>query len=76
MARTTQVNFKECKITARAKTPDGKRCQKTFSATVNPFNKNDDGTVKTERDVYDELIRRGEAWKLQIEQPDTEEDED
>jgi hypothetical protein len=34
----------------------------TLSQTVNPFNKNPDGTVKTEEQIWTELRAQAEAW--------------
>lgn len=42
----------------------GKRRQKTkkFSQTINPFNRNDDGTVKTEKQIMSELVKMRNDW--------------
>jgi hypothetical protein len=44
------------------------RRQKTIQHTVNPFNKNADGTVKTWAEVERDVINEGKAW---IAQPET-----
>lgn len=43
----------------------GKKCSlsKTFYQTINPFNKNSDGQVKTSREISDELDNEVKAWK-------------
>lgn len=43
------------------------RRQRTFSQTLNPFNKNTDGSVKTVPDIYRELSAKAEAWKAEPE---------
>jgi hypothetical protein len=42
----------------------GKRrgVQRTFTQTVNPFNTNADGTVKTYPEVYRAVREQGQAW--------------
>ena len=44
------------------------RRQKTIEHTVNPFNKNADGTVKTWAEVERDVIAEGKAW---ITRPET-----
>lgn len=34
----------------------------TFYQTLNPFNKNADGTVKTRAEIESELLAKDEAW--------------
>lgn len=43
---------------------DGKRRQETkkFFQTVNPFNKNADGSLKTREQIYDEVRAERDAW--------------
>lgn len=36
---------------------------KTFTNTVNPFNKNEDGTVRTRAEVWANVRRLAEEWK-------------
>jgi hypothetical protein len=66
-----RINFQEVSITAtrKWKTPDGKRRQETkkFYQTINPFNKNPDGSVKTRREIEDELVLRRNEWLTQKE---------
>lgn len=35
---------------------------KTFYQTINPFNKNSDGTVKTKKDIQDDLVLSASNW--------------
>lgn len=35
----------------------------TFRQTVNPFNKNDDGTVKTHQEVWQSVRAQADAWE-------------
>lgn len=37
--------------------------RRTFYQTVNPFNRNDDGTVKTSSEVADAVFAEAEAWE-------------
>lgn len=43
----------------------GKRSQrsKTFEETVNPYNRNEDGTIKTPMQVLASVRAKGEAWE-------------
>jgi hypothetical protein len=43
----------------------GKRCSRTkeFYQTVNPFNKNTRGEVKTREEIYNELVTEAKAWR-------------
>ena len=43
------------------------RRQRTFSQTINPFNKNAAGQVKTFGEIYTELAEKGEAWQAEPE---------
>jgi hypothetical protein len=38
------------------------RRQHTFTATVNPFNKNPDGTVRTPREIRAVLSKQASEW--------------
>lgn len=40
-----------------------RRAQKTFHQTVNPFNKNDDGTPKTYQQVLESVQAQADAWE-------------
>lgn len=43
------------------------RRQRTFSQTLNPFNKNAQGELKTRKEIYAELHEKGTAWKAEPE---------
>jgi hypothetical protein len=43
------------------------RRQKTFTATVNPWNVNEDGTIRTRRQVYESLSEKARAWEREHE---------
>jgi hypothetical protein len=60
LMRTTRHTFEEVKLTVKATAPCGKcgkKCTRTkvFSQTLNPFNTNPDGSVKTRDQIMDEL---------------------
>lgn len=62
------VAFEQVKLRGIRKWIDpetGKRRQKTrwFCQTVNPFNKNPDGTVKTRTDIFRELQQKRHDWE-------------
>lgn len=63
---TRRMAFTEVSIYAirRWKDENGKRRQKTrkFSQTLNPFNKNQDGSLKTREDILDELKGERDSW--------------
>ena len=62
----TRVTFDEVKaVGTRYEVIDGKkrRRQKTFYQTVNPFNKNADGSVKTRAEVYAAVRAEARAWE-------------
>ncbi|MDR3464207.1 MAG: hypothetical protein P4L76_18035 [Beijerinckiaceae bacterium] len=62
----TRVTFDEVKaVGTRYEVVDGKkrRRQKTFYQTVNPFNKNADGSVKTRAEVYVAVKAEAHAWE-------------
>lgn len=56
------VRFKLITHTAIGKTKDGKKRQKTFSQTLNPFNKNSNGEPKSEIEIRRELIDLAGKW--------------
>lgn len=62
-----RYTFEEVKLTATRSVvgSDGKkrRQQKTFSQTLNPFNLNADGTVKSRADIRRELDAEAGRWK-------------
>ena len=47
----------------------GKRLkrQKKLFQTLNPFNTNSDGTIKSREDIYKELSTRAKVWKAEPE---------
>jgi hypothetical protein len=47
------------------------RRQRTFGQTLNPFNKNADGQVKTELDIVRELHATAAEWETEPETHDT-----
>jgi len=59
------MRFEQVKITAvRQWRENGKRRQetKTFMQTLNPFNKNADGSVKSRGQIITELLLERKAW--------------
>jgi hypothetical protein len=68
----TTYRFTEYPLTEKKSVPCpvcGKkvRRQRTFSQTLNPFNKNADGSVKTVPDIYRALRVEADAWKAETE---------
>ena len=65
-----RINFEEIKYREirYEKNKDGKlvKRQKTFSQTVNPFNKNSDGSVKTREEVFESVKLEALNWKNKI----------
>ncbi len=64
----TTYRFEEIKQQARKRVPCdecGKKVtrQRTFSQTVNPFNKNADDDVKTEHEISEELTTQVAEWE-------------
>lgn len=60
-----RITFDEISMKAkRVWTENGKNRQetRTFMQTVNPFNKNADGSVKTREEIYAELNAQRKAW--------------
>jgi hypothetical protein len=41
-----------------------RRQQKTFSQTLNPYNRNSNGSTKTKAEIYKELLAKRDAWLL------------
>lgn len=64
--RTVHYRFKEIKVKATHRwiDADGKRRQKTqvFMQTVNPFNKDKRGRVKSEAQILNEVREAREKW--------------
>lgn len=44
----------------------GKRVkrQRTFEATINPFNKNEAGQIKTRHEVFADVSKKARDWEL------------
>jgi len=64
----TTIKFKEIKLTASKSGKCafcGKQAKRTqhFWQTVNPFNKNTDGSVKTSDEIKKEISKEAELWK-------------
>lgn len=60
-----RVTFEEVKTWGnRTIVVDGKkkRQQKTFTQTINPYNRNPDGTVKTYAEVLESVNSERDAW--------------
>ena len=61
-----KIYFNEVSIKAVKKWTgsDGKKHQQTkkFYQTVNPFNKNPDGTVKTREEIFREIVKQRDEW--------------
>ena len=69
--RTYTVKYEEVKYTKMKTAPCsicGKKCTRTISAsqTINPFNKNPDGTIKSPKEVGQSV---SEELKKKLEQP-------
>jgi hypothetical protein len=62
----TTYRFEELKLSATRywKDENGKRRQETkqFFQTLNPYNKNRDGLVKTRSEIWEELHAARAAW--------------
>lgn len=59
------ITFQQIKVCGvRRWTENGKRRQETkvFMQTINPFNKNADGLVKTSAEIIDELRIERDKW--------------
>ncbi len=66
MQITSRIKFDVIKRTARKTVMvDGKKRQRqrTFEETLNPFNKNPDGSVKTPADIQASLAKKCQEWK-------------
>lgn len=60
-----RIEFEEISLSAtRYWKENGKRRQETkkFSQTINPFNKNPDGSVKTRFQIQQELVNERADW--------------
>jgi hypothetical protein len=68
-AITQRTTFHPLKMRATKNLPCpicGKKMRrsKTFEATVNPFNRNEDGSVRTPTEVYARLRAEADSWRL------------
>lgn len=64
----TITTFDEVKARgSRYETIDGKRRlrRKTFYETINPFNRNSDGTIKTRADCIASVVAKARAWEAE-----------
>ena len=59
--------FEEVKHQGTAKTASGKKRTKTFSQTLNPLNKNPDGSVRTRSDILAALRIEAVVWQRETE---------
>lgn len=67
--RTTRMTFEVVKLSATRSgvcTVCGSKCTRSFTAegTINPFNTNEDGSVKDRSQVREALRPKVHAWKL------------
>jgi hypothetical protein len=60
--RVERRDYKRGRCVACGKTAE--RSQ-TFQQTINPFNKNSDGAVKTRDDIWTEISAEARAWLAQ-----------
>lgn len=64
------IHFQEVAIKATRKwtDDDGKKRQKTrkFSQTLNPYNRNIDGSVKTRDEILKELLCQRDEWMREV----------
>lgn len=68
LMRTSKLTFQEVKLTVKATAPCGKcgiKCTRTkvFSQTLNPFNTNADGSVKTRDQIMVELQPKAAQYR-------------
>lgn len=66
--RTIRMTFEVVKVHATRRgqcSVCGRHCTRSYTAegTINPFNKNEDGSVKTREEVREALKPKVEAWK-------------
>ena len=59
-------SFQEVSFTGRAVTSDGRRRQKKFWQTINPFNLNEAGTPKGRQEILEELKAEAAQWKAEV----------
>lgn len=60
------VRYEEVKLSRQAKDKNGKRKQKTFSMTLNPWNTNDKGEVRTRKEILECLEKQANEWEQSI----------
>lgn len=60
------TTFEKVEYKHRAKDGNGKWKQKTFWATVNPYNTNSNGEPKTRQEIYSELKWEAAEWARKI----------
>lgn len=70
LMRTTRHTFEVVNLTNKTTAPCGKcgkKCTRTkkFWQTLNPFNKNADGSVKTRDQIMDELSEKASQYRSQ-----------
>lgn len=64
-----RVDFKAVRVVATRNMQCERGCgrkttrQRTFECTINPFNTNADGTVKSEREVRAQAQEKADAWR-------------
>lgn len=61
-----RVHFEEISVKATKKWKDvngrQRQCTKKFFQTLNPFNKNKDGSIKSRSDIMIEITASRDAW--------------
>lgn len=70
LVRTARMAFQEVKLSMKATSTCGgcgKSCTRTkvFSQTLNPFNTNTDGSLKTRDQIMGELREKAAKWRTQ-----------
>lgn len=58
-----KITFERVKYIHKFKDAEGRRKQKVFWQSLNPFNKNKDGSLKTREDIMIELKSMGKQWE-------------
>lgn len=62
-----RINFNEIsvKVVKRWTDENGKKRQKTkkFYQTINPYNRNTEGSVKTREEIWAEIMKESEDWQ-------------
>ena len=65
-----RYNFSKVQLVGVGKTKSGKKRQKTFYQTLNPYNLNESGECKTAKEINVELKAEIEKWKNEIAKKD------